>query len=162
MPPEQRSFFKTLLALANAPALITGPQQWLHFWTFNSDRGADLGSLWLVVLIAVADALLDRLIELAKQVTPDPDKPLVTCSDDGAEKYILGPAEVAALASRTEGWAAGVQLAWFHPIRWYTLRRASAVASAGSKRGPPARRSGSFWAGTSSRPSAFRWERASR
>lgn len=26
--------------------------------------------------------------------TPDPTKPLVTCSDDGTEKYILGPAEV--------------------------------------------------------------------
>ncbi len=34
--------------MANAPALITGPQQWLHFWTFNSDRGPDLGSLWLL------------------------------------------------------------------------------------------------------------------
>ena len=33
--------------LANAPALLTGPEQWRVFWTFNSDRGADLGSLWL-------------------------------------------------------------------------------------------------------------------
>ena len=35
--------------VANAPAWVTGWQQWTHFWSFNSDRGADLGSLWLVV-----------------------------------------------------------------------------------------------------------------
>jgi len=34
--------------LANAPALLTGPAQWKVFWSFNSARGADLGSLWLV------------------------------------------------------------------------------------------------------------------
>jgi uncharacterized membrane protein len=34
--------------IANLPALVTGPEQWRHFWSFNSDRGADLGSLWLV------------------------------------------------------------------------------------------------------------------
>jgi uncharacterized membrane protein len=33
---------------ANAPALLTGPEQWRVFWDFNADRGADLGSLWLV------------------------------------------------------------------------------------------------------------------
>lgn len=35
--------------LANLPALLLGRTQWLHFWTFNSDRGADLGSVWLVI-----------------------------------------------------------------------------------------------------------------
>jgi len=35
--------------LANAPAYLSGPEQWKVFWTFNSDRGADLGSIWLVV-----------------------------------------------------------------------------------------------------------------
>ncbi|HET7684371.1 MAG TPA: glycosyltransferase 87 family protein [Marmoricola sp.] len=35
--------------LVNLPALVTGPQEWKVFWTFNSDRGADLGSLWLVL-----------------------------------------------------------------------------------------------------------------
>jgi uncharacterized membrane protein len=35
--------------LANLPALITGPAQWKVFWSFNSGRGADLGSLWLVL-----------------------------------------------------------------------------------------------------------------
>ena len=35
--------------LTNAPAYLTGPEQWKVFWSFNSERGADLGSLWLVV-----------------------------------------------------------------------------------------------------------------
>ncbi len=34
--------------LVNLPAYLTGPNSWRVFWTFNSDRGADLGSLWLV------------------------------------------------------------------------------------------------------------------
>lgn len=33
---------------ANLPAVLTGPEQWKVFWRFNSDRGADLGSLWHV------------------------------------------------------------------------------------------------------------------
>ena len=33
---------------ANLPALLTGASAWQVFWTFNSDRGADLGSLWLL------------------------------------------------------------------------------------------------------------------
>ena len=35
--------------LANLPGYVSGPEQWAHFWTFNSDRAADLGSLWLVL-----------------------------------------------------------------------------------------------------------------
>jgi uncharacterized membrane protein len=35
--------------LVNAPALLTGPAEWRHFWVFNNDRGADLGSVWLVL-----------------------------------------------------------------------------------------------------------------
>ncbi len=35
--------------VANLPAWLTGFEQWKVFWTFNSDRGADLGSLWLVL-----------------------------------------------------------------------------------------------------------------
>ena len=35
--------------LANLPAWLTGYQQWKVFWSFNSGRGADLGSLWLVL-----------------------------------------------------------------------------------------------------------------
>ncbi len=34
--------------LANAPAMLLGFEQWKVFWSFNSERGADLGSLWLV------------------------------------------------------------------------------------------------------------------
>ena len=34
--------------LVNLPALLTGAAAWKVFWTFNSQRGADLGSLWLV------------------------------------------------------------------------------------------------------------------
>lgn len=33
----------------NAPAVAYGFEQWKVFWAFNSGRGADLGSLWLVV-----------------------------------------------------------------------------------------------------------------
>ncbi|MDP3966920.1 MAG: glycosyltransferase 87 family protein [Nocardioides sp.] len=34
--------------VVNLPAAATGPGEWLVFWRFNADRGADLGSLWLV------------------------------------------------------------------------------------------------------------------
>jgi len=34
--------------LVNAPAFLSGPDQWKVFWEFNSDRGADLGSIWLL------------------------------------------------------------------------------------------------------------------
>ena len=45
--------------MANLPALLTGPSEWKVFWSFNSDRGADLGSIWLVV-------------QQALDTTPDP------------------------------------------------------------------------------------------
>ncbi|HEX5861799.1 MAG TPA: glycosyltransferase 87 family protein [Nocardioides sp.] len=35
--------------LANLPAYLTGSEQWRVFWEFNADRGADLGSIWLVL-----------------------------------------------------------------------------------------------------------------
>jgi uncharacterized membrane protein len=34
-------------AVVNLPAYLSGPGQWKVFWTFNSHRGADLGSVWL-------------------------------------------------------------------------------------------------------------------
>ena len=34
--------------LVNAPAMLWGLEQWRVFWSFNAERGADLGSLWLV------------------------------------------------------------------------------------------------------------------
>lgn len=33
----------------NLPIFVASPQGWLYFWTFNTDRGADLGSFWLVL-----------------------------------------------------------------------------------------------------------------
>ncbi len=36
-------------ALAQVPAWLTGPAEWEVFWRFNAERGADLGSLWLVL-----------------------------------------------------------------------------------------------------------------
>ena len=44
--------FLTWLVL-NAPAFVSGPDQWKVFWEFNSDRGADLGSVWLFLSQAV-------------------------------------------------------------------------------------------------------------
>jgi uncharacterized membrane protein len=47
-------FSRALLAaaitwvLVNAPVWAYGFDGWKTFWTFNADRGADLGSLWLV------------------------------------------------------------------------------------------------------------------
>ncbi len=35
--------------LANAPAYLTGPEQWKVFWHFNETRAADLGSVWLML-----------------------------------------------------------------------------------------------------------------
>ena len=35
--------------LANVPAYLTGTDEWQVFWSFNSERGPDLGSIWLVV-----------------------------------------------------------------------------------------------------------------
>ncbi|WP_182525084.1 glycosyltransferase family 87 protein [Nocardioides dongkuii] len=43
--------------LANAPAYLSGPEEWKVFWTFNSERGPDLGSLWLVVAQATDTAI---------------------------------------------------------------------------------------------------------
>jgi uncharacterized membrane protein len=34
---------------ANAPVLLLGFEQWKVFWSFNSERGPDLGSLWLIL-----------------------------------------------------------------------------------------------------------------
>ena len=49
-----REFFLATVAavgawlVANLPVMVFGWEQWKVFWSFNSDRGADLGSLWLV------------------------------------------------------------------------------------------------------------------
>jgi uncharacterized membrane protein len=50
-----KDFFRTAAAAVvawvavNLPFYLANPQNWLYFWTFNDDRGADLGSVWLVL-----------------------------------------------------------------------------------------------------------------
>ena len=39
-------------AVVNLPVLLLAPQAWLSFWTFNSERGQDLGSIWYVIKLA--------------------------------------------------------------------------------------------------------------
>ncbi len=52
-------------ATVNLPAYLAGPESWRHFWSFNSDRGADLGSLWLVVQQASGHELGADLVNRA-------------------------------------------------------------------------------------------------
>jgi uncharacterized membrane protein len=50
-----RDLVDTVLAAAaswfvlNAPAYLSGRTEWKRFWEFNSERGPDLGSVWLVL-----------------------------------------------------------------------------------------------------------------
>ena len=41
--------------VVNAPAFLSGRDEWQRFWQFNDERGADLGSIWLVISQAGAD-----------------------------------------------------------------------------------------------------------
>jgi uncharacterized membrane protein len=50
--------------VVNAPAYLTGREQWQVFWTFNSERVADLGSAWLVVSQASDHAFSAHTINL--------------------------------------------------------------------------------------------------
>lgn len=36
----------------NLPVYLISPSGWLYFWTFNVDRGADLGSLWYALSLS--------------------------------------------------------------------------------------------------------------
>jgi uncharacterized membrane protein len=53
-----REFFVTVGATAaawvavNLPVYLASPDGWLYFWTFNVDRGADLGSIWYALQLA--------------------------------------------------------------------------------------------------------------
>ncbi|TIC82812.1 glycosyltransferase 87 family protein [Nocardioides sp. GY 10127] len=49
-------------AVVQLPALAEGVGPWKVFWTFNDERGADLGSLWLVVQQAAATTIPVSLI----------------------------------------------------------------------------------------------------
>jgi uncharacterized membrane protein len=37
--------------IANAPGFLLHPERWMRFWTLNSERKADFGSLWVVARI---------------------------------------------------------------------------------------------------------------
>jgi len=56
-----RPFFITLGATAaswaavNLPVYLATPEGWMGFWTFNVDRGGDLGSIWYVLSMAQVD-----------------------------------------------------------------------------------------------------------
>src|SRR5436190_12816267 len=47
-------------AVVNLPAYLSGPHEWQVFWSFNADRGADLGSVWLVI-----DQLRDQGVQVS-------------------------------------------------------------------------------------------------
>jgi uncharacterized membrane protein len=51
MPAFTRAVAGTVLGwtAVNLPAMLWGFDHWKHFWTFNQDRGPDLGSIWLVL-----------------------------------------------------------------------------------------------------------------
>ena len=48
--------------VVNLPAMWTGFSQWKVFWTFNQDRGADLGSFWLAAHEATDHVFLSTTI----------------------------------------------------------------------------------------------------
>ena len=47
---------------ANLPVYLAAPQGWLNFWTFNADRGNDLGSLWYA--LGLVDVDIDSVSRL--------------------------------------------------------------------------------------------------
>lgn len=56
---KRMSDFATMLGafifswgVVNLPAVVLAPDAWLSFWSFNSDRGGDLGSIWYVLSLA--------------------------------------------------------------------------------------------------------------
>lgn len=66
---RMREFARLLAAFAiswtlvNLPAIVLAPTAWLSFWSFNSDRGGDLGSIWYV--LSLAGHPVEHLNELA-------------------------------------------------------------------------------------------------
>ncbi len=65
-----RALVGTVLAwlALNLPAMLTGFDHWKGFWSFNQDRGADLGSIWLLVQQAtdetISPATINRVSEI--------------------------------------------------------------------------------------------------
>ena len=58
--------FAVAWLVVNLPALWLAPERWLSFWTFNSDRSGDLGSIWYV--LSLAGYPVERLNGLALTV----------------------------------------------------------------------------------------------
>lgn len=54
--------------LANLPALATGLDQWKVFWSFNADRGPDLGSLWLVLQQSTGREITPDTVNLVSEI----------------------------------------------------------------------------------------------
>ncbi len=54
MPEFGRTLAAFVLSwlVVNVPVMVLAPQGWLAFWSFNSDRQADLGSIWYVFSLA--------------------------------------------------------------------------------------------------------------
>ncbi len=47
----------------NVPVFLAAPQGWLNFWTFNADRGGDLGSIWYALsLLDIKVSSVSRLV----------------------------------------------------------------------------------------------------
>jgi uncharacterized membrane protein len=51
-------------ALANLPAIVSNADAWKVFWSFNSSRSADLGSLWLLAQQATGHAFTPHTINV--------------------------------------------------------------------------------------------------
>ena len=54
--------------LANLPAYLTGSEQWQVFWSFNADRGADLGSIWLVLTESLDTSLAPGTVNVGSWI----------------------------------------------------------------------------------------------
>ncbi len=54
--------------VVNAPVYAMSPSGWTYFWTFNADRGADLGSVWYVFSLGGLDMSNAGLWSLAMMV----------------------------------------------------------------------------------------------
>jgi len=48
--------------VVDLPAYLSGPAEWRVFWSFNSERGPDLGSIWLVLQQASGAAITPETV----------------------------------------------------------------------------------------------------
>ncbi len=160
---RMREFGRMLAAFAvawlvmNLPALWLAPDNWLSFWTFNSDRSGDLGSIWYVLSLAGHPvdglnslALADLRADVRRDRRPDPGRSPPAADRAGdvpgdrrlpADQQGLLPAvRAVAAAVRGAGPPRVAGLADLHRRRARLLRR-HLVASRRSAR-PGRRRSG--------------------